>query len=129
MREYNNRPGNREKKQARDRAYAASHREEALTRVKTYYEKNRERVKAYSRQRGRDRKAWAAELLGGKCFRCEQDHPAALDFHHRDPSQKLARISDMLYRSRKHTEEEIVAEIMKCDLLCKNCHAIEHYGD
>ena len=47
----------------------------------------------------------------------------ALDFHHKDPSQKLRRIERKHLKSRSKL---ILAELKKCLLLCKNCHAELH---
>jgi len=61
---------------------------------------------------------------GGKCSRCGWDkHPAALQFHHTDPSSKEFNLSaNTLLREKGNYEEELA----KCILLCANCHAIEH---
>lgn len=126
MREYNSRPEAKAKKNERDRKYAASHREEALAKATSYYQQNTERVKQYQATRRRDSKEKAAALLGSVCERCGFEHLAAIDFHHKDPMQKRFRLSDALARTKKYTWEDIVEEVMKCELLCKNCHAIEH---
>lgn len=68
-------------------------------------------------------KAKAIAYLGGKCVRCGYDkHPAALAFHHRDPFQKEFTIGSVANRAWN----VIVLELDKCDLLCANCHCIEH---
>jgi hypothetical protein len=68
-------------------------------------------------------KAAAIAYLGGKCVRCGYDkHPAALEFHHRDPNEKDFTIADVANRAW----EVIRMELDKCDLLCSNCHRIEH---
>jgi len=61
---------------------------------------------------------------GGKCCRCGWDkHPAALQFHHTDPSIKEFNLNaNTLLREKGNYEEEL----SKCILLCANCHAIEH---
>lgn len=69
----------------------------------------------------------AMALLGGKCQRCPEDHPAALQFHHRDPSTKRFSISTKtLAMTRKYPWPVIEEEVAKCDLLCANCHAKHH---
>lgn len=60
-----------------------------------------------------------------KCLRCDENHPVALDFHHRDPSNKLFEISKMI--SAGYSVERIKEEIQKCDVLCSNCHRKEHF--
>lgn len=43
-----------------------------------------------------------------------------IDFDHRDPNDKAFTIS---YEMDKATEEALIAEIAKCDAVCRNCHA------
>lgn len=65
----------------------------------------------------------AIELLGGKCNRCGYNtHPAALEFHDKDPLQKEFTIGKVANKSW----ESIKQEIQKCELVCSNCHRIEH---
>jgi hypothetical protein len=56
------------------------------------------------------------------CSRCDETHPAALDFHHTDPTQKDFEISSCGSRKR------VLAEINKCIVLCANCHRKLHYN-
>jgi hypothetical protein len=67
------------------------------------------------------------QLLGGKCCRCNYNHCLdALVFHHRNPEEKLFVVTDAIFGKIKYTEEEILTEIKKCDLVCANCHAEIH---
>lgn len=59
------------------------------------------------------------------CDRCEETDPACLDFHHRNPDEKFMAIGEMV--SYGYGKDELQAEMAKCDLLCANCHRIEHY--
>jgi len=65
----------------------------------------------------------AINYKGGKCNRCGyDDHYAALQFHHMDPTTK-----DVMWNKlRLRSWDKIVVELDKCDLLCANCHSIEH---
>jgi hypothetical protein len=60
------------------------------------------------------------------CSRCPENHPSCLDFHHCDEEKEFC-ISDMI--NEKHSEEKILAEIAKCEVLCANCHRKEHWQD
>ena len=60
----------------------------------------------------------AIQLLGGKCEFCGEDRFFRLTFHH--ISDKIENIN-MNWRW-----EKIRDEIMKCKLLCRNCHQELH---
>lgn len=64
----------------------------------------------------------AIELLGGKCNRCGWfGNIAAFEFHHYNNDK------DFDISSANNKSWEVVkVEIMKCELLCSNCHKIEH---
>jgi hypothetical protein len=73
-----------------------------------------------------NRKIELINYKGGKCLTCGYDKCiAALEFHHRDPSQKDPDWS----KSRKHKFEKIKDELDKCDLLCANCHREVHFNN
>ena len=72
----------------------------------------------------RKKKLKAIEYKGGKCVQCGYSKSAAaLQFHHRDPSQKDFGIGG---RGENRSWEKTKLELDKCDLLCSNCHAEEH---
>lgn len=77
-------------------------------------------------KRAKIRKLKAIEIMGGSCIRCGQSHPAALCFHHIDPSTKSFAIDGRVFGNIKWSAIE--AELLKCQLLCQNCHLIEHNG-
>jgi hypothetical protein len=112
-------------------------------------ERFREYQREYQRQRRRDSQSWrdrrkesearyrqrvgttrtsnARRLMQVKmdrgCQHCgPMPHPAMLDFHHRDPITKIFHLG----RSNGWNWAEIELEIAKCDVLCKNCHALLH---
>lgn len=66
----------------------------------------------------------AIAYKGGVCVDCERmPHPAAMTFHHLDPSQKNYQLSAA---REKTLSEAVKRELDKCVLLCRNCHAIRH---
>jgi hypothetical protein len=68
----------------------------------------------------------AVELGGGKCNRCGWSGDiAAYEFHHSDPSEKKFAIGSAANKSWS----VIKKEVEKCELLCSNCHRIEHSGE
>lgn len=60
-----------------------------------------------------------------RCRRCGEGDPACLEFHHRDPDEKERSISEMI--TYGYGVDALEAEIATCDVLCANCHRIEHY--
>jgi hypothetical protein len=61
------------------------------------------------------------EEAGGRCTLCGYDRsPAALHFHHRDPSQKAFSLG---VRGITRGIDRLREEAAKCVLLCANCHA------
>ncbi len=55
------------------------------------------------------------------CIRCGfKDHYAALEFHHRNPTEKKFLVS----KGENYSWSACQAEIKKCDILCSNCHHI-----
>ena len=118
-----------EETKAQERERYLAQREQRLATARKRYAEKREEIKRYSRDKERKRKLWAVGVLGGKCQRCDCDHPAALDFHHLEPERKTNTLSEMLGRPKMYPDDVILAELEHCELICKNCHAVEHYGD
>lgn len=56
------------------------------------------------------------------CLHCGIKNPVVLHFHHRDPSTKEVSIANGATISL----EKVLKELEKCDVLCANCHLIEH---
>jgi hypothetical protein len=52
------------------------------------------------------------------------EHARALQFDHRVGSEKRGNIADMPGR---YPTQTILSEIVKCDVRCSNCHAIETF--
>lgn len=74
----------------------------------------------------RRRKLNLIKVCGGKCNLCGYDKiPAALEFHHIDPSQKQYAIAS---EGTCHDLEKDLAEVNKTILVCANCHREIHEG-
>jgi len=69
----------------------------------------------------KERRQFFYDLKDNKpCADCKVVHRYfALDYDHRDPSQKSFNVSQLIQWTNK---EKILAEIAKCDLICSNCH-------
>lgn len=70
-------------------------------------------------------KLFAVNLLGNKCRECGLDvsieNLACFDFHHKDDNKDF-NISKYSNRGWNVVKEEV----LKCELLCSNCHRIKH---
>lgn len=60
------------------------------------------------------------------CVRCNETHPACLDFHHTN-TNKFKGVAEMAASTYKW--EIILNEIQKCIVLCANCHRKEHFNN
>lgn len=68
-------------------------------------------------------KKMLVDRLGGKCQKCGYNSCIrALEFHHKDPTQKDFGISKTITKNI----DVLLSEVDKCILLCSNCHAEEH---
>lgn len=72
----------------------------------------------------RERRAALLAQFGGKCSSCGFGHPAALEFHHLDPSAKAFKLSGQELEA--HAWADVLREAEKCVLLCSNCHRVRH---
>lgn len=67
------------------------------------------------------------EALGGKCRKCGYNqYNGSLALHHIDPSKKEFSLGHTM--SCPISWKKIWAEIIKCVLLCHNCHSEHHAG-
>ena len=94
-----------EQQRAYNGQYYASYRESEIRRVT-------------SRQRA------AADVLNGlrrvPCADCRRRFPPQMmDFDHRDPSTKSFALSGKV---QLKSEETLLCEVAKCDVVCSNCH-------
>lgn len=67
---------------------------------------------------------WEETRQHSGCLTCSyRRFLGALEFHHRDPIQKLFALTTGM---KSRPWDEITTEIDKCDLLCANCHRELH---
>lgn len=68
----------------------------------------------------------AIEAFGNKCFICKNSYPTSVyDFHHINPSEKEIGFGGNI-SSSKIGWLRIRDELLKCVLVCSNCHRIIH---
>ena len=92
-----------------------------------HYLKNQEEVKKRTAEKKKQQRIdWDTFKRTLKCAKCGFSHPAALDFHHTDPTKKDAIVSKF---SKDGQYKRAMEEIEKCVVLCSNCHRIHHYEE
>lgn len=86
-------------------------------------ERNRSKCQSCATRIRRYRtKTAAVKYKGGKCERCGWTGPiAAFEFHHIDDNKEFA-----VGACANKKWEVVKKEVDKCELLCSNCHRIEH---
>ena len=91
--------------------------------TRTYSDRREYNIKAVSKRRKEIRQK-AVDYLGGKCSICGYNKCIeALEFHHKNPTEKDFSISR---KGHCRSWERVKSEIEKCDLLCANCHREIH---
>lgn len=106
----------------------------ALRPTKTPEEKEVKHISSVSRSNKKYREtsnvkkqAFLAEQLVGKsCVDCGYSNILALEFDHREPTEKNFTISTFVSKSFASPKrfELLRKEIEKCDVVCSNCHTI-----
>ncbi|MCU0642056.1 MAG: hypothetical protein MUF61_00560 [archaeon] len=93
---------------------------------KRWYSKNKKSVINHVKERKLKIRKWLEEYKEGlKCSRCSENHPATIDFHHKNKSKKEQEISYLAWFG--YSIKRIKREIEKCEILCANCHRKAHY--
>lgn len=76
------------------------------------------------------RRRWKSRIIiamGGRCGCCGYDKSEeALQLHHVDPGKKEVSFSFM--RAQPRAAESLIPELLKCVLVCSNCHFEIHAG-
>tara|TARA_Y100000034_G_C6909711_1_gene423714 strand:- start:10161 stop:10586 length:426 start_codon:yes stop_codon:yes gene_type:complete len=95
---------------------------------RTYYLKNKKKYTDYRNARRKEITQWYINYKSKQiCSICGEDHPACIEFHHRDPSLKDLDVSVAVARS--WSIKRILKEIEKCDVVCSNCHSKIHWNE
>jgi hypothetical protein len=91
------------------------------------YDENKRPFMENNKRQYRKLRSIVDDAKKGPCLDCGRIYPPyVMDFDHRDPKTKIAKVSAMVY---KGSEPLLRAEIAKCDLICANCHRIRtHQG-
>ena len=75
------------------------------------------------------RNEWATYMKQVKentpCMDCDVQYPSyVMDFDHRDPSEKLLKVSSVTMFT---SFEKLKQEMEKCDIVCANCHRVRTF--
>jgi len=60
-----------------------------------------------------------------KCEGCGLEKEELLDFHHKEPTEKVDAVANMKIRAG-YDLQDLKNEVDKCKILCANCHRLEH---
>ncbi len=103
-------------------------RDRRLTYHKHWYEQHKKEVMQRSKKKEKEIKAWYREYKTQlRCIICGENHPACLQFHHRNKAEKSFTIGELAMRPT--SKKRLLDEIQKCDVLCVNCHAKLHWRE
>lgn len=61
------------------------------------------------------------------CVICGENHPAVLEFHHKDATEKDFAIAEVVRLG--YNLAKLMEEINKCEILCSNCHKKKHWEE
>lgn len=104
-----------------------SDQESQKSAQRSWYERNKKRTYARSKERRERDFAWLDEQKAKPCMDCGRAFPPfVMEFHHRDRSEKVMGVSQMIIQ---RSRSAVVDEIEKCDLVCSNCHKIREYAE
>jgi hypothetical protein len=114
----------KEEKSTYNKHYKAEHREYFRNAQRKYRETHPEYASAWQRAHRRELAAFLRQYKAKRsCTLCGENDVSKLDFHHRLPATKFFSVSRP---SGTISMETLLAEIEKCDLLCKSCHCRHH---
>ena len=104
-----------------------TNKEDARRCSREWYARNKQNEVERARKRKQQLLEWIQTFKTAlKCLRCPENHPACLDFHHRNPNEKDISISNAV--ANGWSKLRILKEIDKCDVLCANCHRKHHFN-
>lgn len=94
---------------------------------KQHYQANKANYIARAKIRTKAIRDWLKELKSKlNCNRCNETHPATIQFHHTDPTTKEITLGSAIRYG--WNKKRILKEIEKCEVLCANCHFKEHWN-
>ncbi len=93
---------------------------------KDHYRKHRKEHNQQNQKNRNELRAWFRDFKSQhKCNMCTETHPACLDFHHQNPNNKKQTVANLVHRGA--SKDRIEREMLKCVILCANCHRKLHW--
>ncbi len=90
---------------------------------KEHYSANKAEYIEKSKNWKEETRSWLKEYKSTlECSVCKENHPACLEFHHKNPDEKSCNVSNLI----SYGKQRILEEIKKCVVLCSNCHKKHH---
>lgn len=94
----------------------------AAASKRRWYDNNKEYVKQQASEKTASMRRFVAAVKSYPCEDCSQSFPpCVMQFDHRDPSKKEDNVARIV---KNGSWSKLQEEILKCDLVCANCHAI-----
>ena len=99
---------------------------QALKRSKNeHYKRNKEKYIAQARAKQEQLKHFLQGVKSYPCTDCDKSYPSyVMDFDHRPEEAKLKEVGRLVQNG---SWTKLIEEIMKCDLVCSNCHRERTY--
>lgn len=121
-------PEYHQRRKAQCRDYYYRNQEAQQERARAWRAANPGKAQAASRAHHEQERVLLSSLKVGKscadcAWECTEANYQAFDWDHRPGVVKVFAISQA-HRTPRRSREEILAEVAKCDLRCRNCHAI-----
>ena len=83
--------------------------------------------KKYASKREEYRRQLMIDINQNSCQKCGFADFRALHFHHKNPDEKQFGINWALQHSYGY--QTLLEEAKKCEILCPNCHTLDHYSE
>lgn len=89
---------------------------------KIYYDLHKEKWNSYNKEWKKEFWNWYKNLKTEPCSDCKNTYdPVVMDWDHKPDEIKIQSIADI---ARSCNKEKVLTEIVKCELVCANCHRL-----
>jgi len=93
-----------------------------------WYQRNKKKHQAdVNRNRRRHKAIWLEYKATVSCSKCGMQHPAVIDFHHKEKHPDNRRVNELVTAGRWKAAYKEIEE--RCIPLCANCHRILHWDE